>query len=107
MMDRLSDQVCDKVTDALMRMLAFGEQVESIEFSLTVVPTPNGLVPVGVVYVAVKGPLLGSVLQNTDVVLDLSVLATQQGIDVSVRQSLDAIRSQKAAILAQANGHLG
>lgn len=106
-MERLSDQVCEKVADALTRMLAFGELVESIEFSLTVVPTPNGLIPVGVVYVALKGPLVGSVLQNTDVVLDLSVLASQQGIDQSVRQSLDSIRAQKAAILAGVNGHLG
>lgn len=104
-MDRLSDQVCDKVDDALTRMLAFGEQVDSIEFAMALLPTTNGIMPVGIVYVGIKGPVLGTVLFNADVVLDLSLLASQDQVDGCVRQSLDQIRSRKAAILANSNGH--
>lgn len=101
-MDRLSDQVCDKIEDALVRMLAFGEQVDSIDFTLAALPTPDGLMAVGILWVALKGPVLGTVLSNVDVIVDLSLTSTKEGIDASVRTSLESIRSRKAAILADA-----
>lgn len=101
-MNRLSDQVCDMVADALTRM-AFGEQVDGIEFSLTLLPTPGGLAPAGLVHVAIKGPVIGSVLRNISVLVDLSAL-TQQVIDETVHQSLEVLRSQRASILTAANG---
>lgn len=104
MYDRLSDRVCDKISDALIRTLALGEQVETIDFALAVLPTPQGLVTVALVYVAIKSPILGESIANTDVIVDLGQL-TQAGIDNSVRTCLDAIRSRRAALLVPTNGH--
>jgi hypothetical protein len=105
-MDRLSDRVCDMVEDALTRLLAFGEQVDAIEFQLTIMPNQLGQpMTVGLIHLALKGPIIGQALRNTDVIPDLQMLDRQDAIDESVRRCLDMLRGMRAQVLAGSNGH--
>lgn len=105
MADRLSDLVLDMVDDALARTLALGEAVHCVEFQLAMMPSPQGMQMVGMLYVSLKGPVLGQTLGNTDLIPDLGFLSSQQFIDARVRACLEAIRAQKSQLLAVGNGH--
>jgi hypothetical protein len=103
--DRLTERVLDMVDDAFGRGLAAGEVIDSIDFTITMLPTPAGMQLVGLLYICVKGPLLGTVLSNTDVITDLGMLSSQEFVDDRVRVGLESIRTQKAQLLSAGNGH--
>lgn len=101
----LRERTLEMVDDALGRCLAVNEIVDCTEFALALMPGPQGFVIVGILHVALKGPVLGTTIGNFDVLGDFGPISSQAFIDARVRACLESIRAQKAQILAGANGH--
>ena len=88
-----------------MRMLAFGEQVDAIEFAMTLLPTPDGLMPVGTC-TSLSRVHCSAPCSSISMSCWTSRCWRHRMPSMGrVRQSLDSIRSRKAAILANSNGH--
>lgn len=103
-MPHLRERTLEMVDDALTRILAFGDIIDYAEFTLTLFPGPQGMVPVGMLSIALKGPVLGSTIANNDLWTDLSLLNSQEFVDDRVRVCLGTIRSQRSEMLAAGNG---
>lgn len=104
--DRLTQRTVGMVDDAVTRSLSFGEVVDVIEVAMVVLPTPQGMSIGALIYVALKGPVIGTTLGNIDLVTDLGLLSSQKFVDDRVRACLEAIRAQRAEIVASANGSM-
>lgn len=94
-MNRLSENVCDMIEDALSRLLSVNEVIEDVDFNLCLAPTPGGLVTVGLVHIGMKGMLLGSIMRHTNIT-DLGDLTNQTQVDTIVRSMLEIIRVNRA-----------
>lgn len=93
------------VNDALARGLAFGEIIDATDFSIAVHPTQQGPQMVGVLYLSVKGPVLGTTIDTCQIILNVAALKSQAVVDEQVRVALEAIRATKSQVLASSNGH--
>lgn len=102
---RLTERALEMVDAAVSRSVAFDEVVDAIDVSLTIFPTPDGGVGFGaLIYIALKGPVIGTTLGNIDLVTDVGLLSSQKFLDDRVRVAFETLRAQRAGVLASANG---
>lgn len=101
----LRERTLEMMEDALGRCLAFREVVDTIDFSVMILPTPTGPMLGAVLFVSLKGPLLGKTTGNADICADVGLLADQAYIDATVRNCLESIRVTTAQIVSQGNGN--
>lgn len=102
--DRLRERTLKLMEESLAKQRAFTEVVDCIECTMTMIPTPQGMTLGAMLFVSLKGPLVGRTTGNVDVCPDIGLL-TPQGVDAMVRNCLEAIRKTAAQTLSEANGH--
>lgn len=100
-MQTRTEQVTPLFEDALARIANDNDQLLSWDYSITLMPTPQGPMGCGLLTIFARSPLLGQPdLCTSDIQPLQMVPLNQTTMDNTVRAALDTLRNVRADLLA-------